>query len=162
MFDILEEVGLLGDKLQSSPIGNEAKFWDSIFLLLTNIYIYCHPIGKLIYLMSTCPGISYIVSLLSQLMHAPYSFISMMLFLFLLILSMILGMAYSITFMATFVLKLTPTLAMGVIMVTSDRYYVAYKPITPLCISLMFIELKFIHSLSFLCDICNKVHEHVQ
>ena len=33
-------------------------------------------------------------------------------------------------------------------MVVSDRYYVAYKPITLPYILFMFIEMKFIHGLS--------------
>ena len=43
----------------------------------------------------------------------------------------------------------------------SDGYYVAYKPITLPCILFMFIEMNF-YSLSFLCDVCNEVHEHMQ
>ena len=38
-------------------------------------------------------------------------------------------------------------------------YYVAYEPITIPCILFMFIE---IHSLSFMYDVCNEVHEYMQ
>ena len=33
----------------------------------------------------------------------------------------------------------------GLVMVKTDGYYVAYKPITLSCILFMFIEVKFIH-----------------
>ena len=39
--------------------------------------------------------------------------------------------------------------------------YVAYKLITLPCIFFMFILIKLIH-FSFLCDVCNEVHEHMQ
>ena len=43
----------------------------------------------------------------------------------------------------------------------SDGYYVTYKPVTLPCISFLFIENK-IYSLSFSCDVCNEVDEHMQ
>ena len=54
---------------------------------------------------------------------------------------------------------LLPTLELHVNQ--SDGYYVANKPITLSCILFMFIENE-IYSLSFLCDVCYEVHEHVQ
>ena len=45
--------------------------------------------------------------------------------------------------------------------VQDDRYYVAYKPITLLCLSFMYIEMKFIHYQSYVMfkmkyvSICN-------
>ena len=36
----------------------------------------------------------------------------------------------------------------------------AYKLITLPFVSFMFIEMK-IYLLSFLCDVCNEVHEHI-
>ena len=45
-------------------------------------------------------------------------------------------------------------------LVSNDGYDMAYKPIILSCILFMFIEM--IYSLSFLCDVCNEVHEHVQ
>ena len=43
--------------------------------------------------------------------------------------------------------------------VDTNGYYVAYKPIRLPCILFMFIEMNF--SSSFLCDVCNKVYEHM-
>ena len=42
-----------------------------------------------------------------------------------------------------------------------DEYFVAYKLIILLCILFMFIEMK-IYLSSFLCDVCNEVHKHMQ
>ena len=50
---------------------------------------------------------------------------------------------------------------LSVVMVYTNGYYMAYKPITFLCISFLFIEMKFIHFHSFVMftikfmNICN-------
>ena len=52
-------------------------------------------------------------------------------------------------------------LGLNIALVNSNGYYMAYKPITLPYISFMFIEIKF-YLLSFLYNIFNKVHEHIQ
>ena len=41
-----------------------------------------------------------------------------------------------------------------------DGCYVTYRPITLLC--MLFKFMKFIYLLSFMCDVCKEVYEHMQ
>ena len=70
IFDLLTEANLTYYKPAITPIDNKLKI-DLTGEPLTNISCYQRLVSKLIYLTFTCPDISYVVSLVSQFMHAP-------------------------------------------------------------------------------------------
>ena len=69
--DLLQEMGLLGCKLATSPLEARPKFWDTNSPMMADANRYRHLLGKLIYLTVTRPYITYDVSVLSQFMHEP-------------------------------------------------------------------------------------------
>ena len=71
VLDLLQKIGLLGCKPESTPIDQTPSFWDTTSELLQDPGQYRRLIGKFIYLTVTQPDISYAVSLLSQFMHEP-------------------------------------------------------------------------------------------
>ena len=66
--DMLKETGLLGCKLETSPMEARPQFWDTSSPLFEDANHYQRLLGKLIYLTITHPDIVYVVSVLSHLM----------------------------------------------------------------------------------------------
>ena len=69
--DMLKETGLLGCKLETSPMEARQQFWDTLSPLLEDANRYQRLLGKLIYLTVARPDIVYAVSVLSQFMLEP-------------------------------------------------------------------------------------------
>ncbi|CAA6662830.1 unnamed protein product [Spirodela intermedia] len=66
---MLQEIGFLGCKLETSSIKVYLQFWDTLSPLL-DLNWYRQFLGKLIYLIITHPNIMYTVSILSQLQES--------------------------------------------------------------------------------------------
>ena len=66
--DMLKETGLLGCKLETSPMEARPQFWDTSFPLFEDANGYQRFLGKLIYLTVVRLDIVYAVSLLSHFM----------------------------------------------------------------------------------------------
>ena len=64
--DMLQEIGLLGCKLKTSPMEVHLQFWDTSSPLLEDANRYRRLSNKLIYLNITRPDIVYAVSVLSH------------------------------------------------------------------------------------------------
>ena len=65
--DMLQEIGLLGCKPETSPIEAHMQLW-VILITLRILITYQRLLGKLIYLNDTWPDIMYMVSVLSHFM----------------------------------------------------------------------------------------------
>ena len=70
VLDLLREVDMLDCKPVTTPLDCKLKL-DTAGELLTHVSYYQRLVGKLIYLTITRPDITYVVSLVSQFMHAP-------------------------------------------------------------------------------------------
>lgn len=71
--ELLSEFGLSACKSALVPIDQGYKLDDKVSNsnpVLSNINVYQHLVGKLIYLTITRPDISYVVHILSQFMHS--------------------------------------------------------------------------------------------
>ena len=62
---------LLRNKLDTSPLEERPKCWDTNSPMVADANRYWHLLGKLIYLIVTRLDITYVVSVLSQLMQEP-------------------------------------------------------------------------------------------
>ena len=62
VLDLLQEIGLLGCKPESTPIEQTPSFWDTSSKLLEDLSQYKRSIGKFIYLTVTRLDISYTIS----------------------------------------------------------------------------------------------------
>ena len=69
VLDLLQEIGLLGCKPDTTPFDQSPNFLDSSLPLLEDAGRYRRLIGKLIYLTVTRLDIVYIVGVLSQFMQ---------------------------------------------------------------------------------------------
>ena len=72
MFEILEEIGLLGSKPMETPMDPNVKQYEDQGELLSNLERYRRLVGKLNYLTITRSNISFAVSVLSQYMKDPH------------------------------------------------------------------------------------------
>lgn len=70
MLDLLSEAGMLGCKLCDAPVDPKYKLKEDDDNKLLDVGRYQWLVGKLMYLASTYPNISFAVSLVSQFMHA--------------------------------------------------------------------------------------------
>lgn len=70
VIDLLKEAIMLDSKPAKSPLPNQVKI-ETEGESLSDISVYQRLVGKLIYLTITHPDITYVVSLVSQFMHAP-------------------------------------------------------------------------------------------
>ncbi|XP_020253820.1 uncharacterized protein LOC109830870 [Asparagus officinalis] len=71
VLDLLEEAGLLGCKLASTPMEANIDFWRDDTSLLDDDGRYRRLIGKLIYLIVIRPDITFAVGVLSRFIHKP-------------------------------------------------------------------------------------------
>ena len=71
ILDLLKEIGKLGAKPVGTPIEQNHGLHLESREILEDKRIYQRLVGKLIYRNITRPDISYVVSLVSQFMHAP-------------------------------------------------------------------------------------------
>lgn len=69
--DILNEVGLLGSKPASFPMEQQHNLAKATWPLLEDPERYRHLIGRLIYLLTTRPDLTYSIHILSQFMNQP-------------------------------------------------------------------------------------------
>jgi hypothetical protein len=69
--DLLKEIGKLGCKLLSTPIGYKYKLNSEDDNVLGDINQFQRLMGKLIYLTVTKPDILYPINQVSKFMHAP-------------------------------------------------------------------------------------------
>ncbi|XP_071714386.1 uncharacterized mitochondrial protein AtMg00810-like [Rutidosis leptorrhynchoides] len=70
--ELINEFGLLASKPANTPIDvNVSAYKGQNENIIKNMKIYQKLVGKLIYITVTRPGISYVVHVLSQFMHAP-------------------------------------------------------------------------------------------
>ncbi|XP_059627653.1 uncharacterized mitochondrial protein AtMg00810-like [Cornus florida] len=69
--DILTDMGMLGCRSTRTPMEQNLKLSDVEGNPLPDPIISCRLIGRLIYLMITCPNILFAVNILSQFMQAP-------------------------------------------------------------------------------------------
>ena len=72
VLDLLQENSMLGYKSNDTPIDSNLKLDENLNGRLVNSGSYQRLVGKLIYLFHTRPNIAYVVSLISQFMHAPH------------------------------------------------------------------------------------------
>lgn len=72
-FDILTNLGTLGNKLVRLPMDQNLKLSKESGIVLKDASIYCRLIGMLLYLTIACPDICYAVNILSQFMSSPTS-----------------------------------------------------------------------------------------
>ncbi|CAL2275873.1 unnamed protein product [Prunus armeniaca] len=70
VIDLLQEVKMMDCKPAHIPLDSKLKL-DLEGELLSDISYYQRLVGKLLYLTITRPDITYVVSLVSQFMHAP-------------------------------------------------------------------------------------------
>ncbi|XP_038896526.1 uncharacterized mitochondrial protein AtMg00810-like [Benincasa hispida] len=70
--DLLSETDMTGCRHVDTPIEFNAKLGDSIDKIPIDKERYQYLVGKLIYLSHTRPNISYVASVVSRFMHAPY------------------------------------------------------------------------------------------
>ena len=70
--DLLTETGILGCRSTDTPIEFNCKLGNSNDQVPVDKEQYQHLVGKLIYLSHTHPDISFVVSVVSQFMQAPY------------------------------------------------------------------------------------------
>ena len=69
--DFLHDVGLLGAHLTTTPFPKGHRFTTNSGSLLTDLALYCHLIGQLLYLNFSRPDITYGVQQLSQFVGNP-------------------------------------------------------------------------------------------
>lgn len=71
MLNLLSKVGLRECKPVDTPITQNHKLTEYTDQVPTDKGRYQRLVGKLIYLLHTCPDIAYAVSVVSQFMHNP-------------------------------------------------------------------------------------------
>ena len=72
MFEIFEEISLLGSEPMETPMDPNVKLYEDQGELLSNLERYRCLVGKLNYLTITHPDISFPISVLSQYMKDPH------------------------------------------------------------------------------------------
>ena len=72
VLDLLTETGMLGCKPSDTPMDPNTKLSDSSMQSPVDKGRYQRLVGKLIYLAHTRPNTAFVVSCVSQIMHAPY------------------------------------------------------------------------------------------
>jgi hypothetical protein len=71
--DLLSRAGLTDTKVVSTPLEMNARLTPLDGTPLNDATLYRQLIGNLVYLIVTCPDITYVVHLVSQFLAAPYS-----------------------------------------------------------------------------------------
>jgi hypothetical protein len=71
--DLLSRDGLTDTKVVSTPLEMNARLTPLDGTPLNDATLYRQLIGNLVYLIVTCPDITYVVHLVSQFLAAPYS-----------------------------------------------------------------------------------------